>query len=311
MSSAIAFAQIYNVDAGGQFTFTIPGLVGPYCLALAGVWFNYGDDDNNIFDMSVSVGGVTCTKNSTTNTTTISGTLYGKLEDDSGHTGTVSAQVVLIAVLDGAATFAPVLANTASFNSGSNSSGIQGVSGTVTTMLSGFSMGYSGDHDQGVNQISAVVSLGDQGATETTLTGTCVLAESTKTKADNLTLAGALLSDPNNPSLFEIISVRATSSSATSVKFTNRVSSAQAILTGFNAQYSGSDVHKVEQLVVSYSYFWSPNPSTIGLQSDGQTFKFYSPQPHMVDDENNNQSDNLSYADYVVIGVIEQPDSSS
>ena len=171
-------------------------------------------------------------------------------------------------------------------------------------MLSGFSMGYSGSNDQGVNQISASIDIdSDNGSGSITLGGTCVLAESTKTKADELTLAGSLLADFNTPSLFEVISFSGTSSGA-SVTFSQEVTSAQAVLTSFNAQYDGSDDHKVKEFVVSYSYFWVDG---VGLQPDGRTFVFRNSKPTLEDDSDNHQG-SASYANYLVIGAVKQPD---
>lgn len=309
MSDSFGVVQLaYDIAIGGQFSFQVDGVVNSnsFCLGLAGFVFDYGSNDNNILDMSVALTGVNL---STSNgKSTITGTVSGKLEDDSGHTGNVYTQVVLIAALQGAIS-QPTLANPPSFVSGGQSDGITvtDASPALTALLSGFSMGYSGKHDQGVNLISATVTPYINGSV-VTLGGTCALEESSKTLATSLTLSGGLLADANSSPVFEVKPFRAANNgdATGSVTFDNEVTMAQALLVGFNAQYPSSDTHKVKKMGASYSYFYSPNNSEVGLQPDGKTFLFKTPGAFMYDDEGNNQSNSSSYAQYVVIGAVKQ-----
>ncbi|MCY1078155.1 hypothetical protein [Archangium lansingense] len=306
MSDSFGVVQLaYDIPIGGQFSFTVDGVIASnsFCLGLAGFVFDYGDNDNNILDMGVSLTGISL---STANgKSTITGTVNGVLEDDDHHTGNVYTQVILIAALPGP--YSQVtMANPPSFSSGGTSEQIPLTveSPSLTGMLSGFSMGYSGDSDQGVNQIGATVTAYLNSGNIATIGGSCVLAESSKTKATNLSLYGALLADASSSPVFEIKAFRAKKGGATSVTFDNEVSMAQALLVGFNVQYSGNHDHKVKKMSVSYNNFYSPTGSNAGLQPDHKTFMFLGPQPFMRDDSDNSQDDNLSYADYVVIGAV-------
>ncbi|AKJ04552.1 hypothetical protein ATI61_101364 [Archangium gephyra] len=294
----------YDIPLGGQFSFTVDGVIqsNSFCLGLAGFVFDFGDDDNNVLSMGVSLTGISL---STANgRSTITGTVTGTFEDDNHHTGNVYTQVILIAALPGS--YSQVtMANPPGFSSGGTSEQIPLTveSPTLTGLLSGFSMSYSGS-DQSVNQIGATVTAYLNSGNVATLGGTCVLAESTKTKATSLSLYGALLADASSSPVFEIKAFRAKAGGATSVTFSNEVTMAQALLVGFNVQYSGNDDHKVQKMSVSYNNFFSPTGSNAGLQPDKKTFVFMDPAPFMQDDENNRQDNNLSYADYVVIGAV-------
>lgn len=297
----------YDIAVGGQFRFEVDGIVSNqgYCLGLAGVVFDFGDDDNNILDMSVYLSNITLSVSG--GKSIITGTVQGSFEDDDHHTGTVQTQVVLVAALSGSIT-QPTMANPPSFASGGTSEGItvNDPSPTFTGMLSGFSMGYSDSKDQSVNQIGANITVFSNGNTAN-LGGSCVLAESSKTKATNLTLFGALLADMGDSPVFEIIPYQAKSGGPTSVTFANEVTTAQAFLVGFNVQYPGTDTHKVKKAGVSYNYFFSPDGMIgDGLASNGKTFVFGNAVPFMWDDEGNTQDNSTSYANYVVIGAVKQ-----
>ena len=315
-----ASLTLHTLDAGAQTNVHLDGVVSQCCVGIAGFEFNYGDDDNNVLDMSLTASISSKTVDAAAGTSTVTIKLDGLMEDDNKHSAAVRAQVVLIAVFEGTV-YTPTLATTATFSSGSSSSpeiALGGTPNVLQPMLSSFSMGYSSD-DQGVNQIAATINIAGSSDNQVSLGGSCILAESTNTKADQLSLAGSLLGDPNSPSLFEIItySPSATSSSG-SVSFTNEVSSAQAVLTSFNAQYPDSDDHKLRALVTSYSYFFSPAEGIAGLQSDGRTFRFKDAFPFMIDDSDGvsmapslNMAGSATAASYVVIGAVEQPDSGS
>lgn len=254
--------------------------------------------------MSISVAGTGMITNN--GVTTISGKLSSKIEDDGGHTGSVQAQVALIAVLD--TENAPTdLIMVDSFTSGSNSSAVTVYSGPTAQacMLTGFSMAYSGN-DENINQIGANVTFGTNAPPSVTLTGTSILAESSKTQAGTLSLSGAILNDTNSPSLFVTKTVTyASGTGSVSVTFDQKLASAQAFLVGFNAQYPGTDTHKVKQVLASYSYFFSPAPTSQGLSTDGHTFYFTSPGPEMKDDSGNYEATSTSSATYVIVGVID------
>lgn len=305
MSDSFGVAQLaYDIPIGGQFRFEVDGVVASnnFCLGLAGFVFDYGDDDHNILDMGVSLTGISL---STSNgKTTITGTVNGVLEDDDHNKGNVYTQVILIAALPGP--YSQVtMANPPGFSSGGTSQQIPLTveSPSLTGMLSGFSMSYSGS-DQNINQIGATVTAYLNSGNIATLGGTCVLAESSTTKATNLSIFGALLADASSSPVFEIKAYRATAGGANSVKFDNEISFAQALLVGFNVQYPGTHTHKVKKMSVSYNNFYSPTGSNAGLQPDHKTFIFLGPQPFMRDDSGNDQDDSVSYADYVVIGAV-------
>ncbi len=309
MADSFGVVQIaYDVVVGGQFRFDVDGVVASnsYCLGLAGVIFDFGDDDNNILDMSVSLTNLTLSVSG--GKSTITGTVQGTFEDDDHHTGQVYTQVILIASLSGSFS-QPTMANPPGFASGGTSESItvNDPSPLFTGLLSGFSMSYSDSKDQSVNQIGANITVYPNGSSAN-LGGTCVLEESSKTKASELTLYGALFADSNASPVFEVIPYQ-TQAGVTqpTVTFDNEVTMAQAVLVGFNAQYPGTDTHKVKKMGVSYNYFFAPGaPANGGLQPDMKTFMFNNPQPFMWDDEGNNLDGSTSYAKYVVIGAVKQ-----
>lgn len=294
----------YDIPIGGSFSFKVDGIVttGGYCVGLAGFVFDFGDDDNNILDMKVALTGTTVSP-SGDGGSIITGSVTGVFEDDDHHVGNVYTQVVLIAVMQGPMSM-PTLSNPPSFSSGSSSQNIQlnDTSNVLAGFLTGFSMGYADGSDQGVNTIGAQVSTNATTGTLVNLNGTCILEESSKTEATNLSIWGGLLADSNSSPVFELKNY-SSSNGSNKVVFDREVTQAQALLVNFHVQYPGTHTHKVKKMGASYNYFWAPNTS-MGLQSDNKTFIFNNPQPFMWDDSNNLQDNSASYANYVVIGAV-------
>jgi hypothetical protein len=289
-------SQTFQPNSSADFIF--PNQVTQYLAGVASFQFSYGVIDHKVQQFGLSLAS-TSSYDSTANQSTVRVTATGILSDASGNTLNADASYVTVSVLAWTGIANPDLVLSASYTaaSGGQSSNIN-LPGSLLPLLnaglSGFNLNYGSD-DYHVGSIMAQVAPGQNGS-QGFLTAQAYMRDASGDQAQNPTASGVLLANTATNSGLVIQPYTRQDVGEQNIPMGVPLSSAMALLTGFQVQFPDGDDHHVLKIGAGPdACYVNPNDSTRVLTSGVWAW--------MSDQHQTGQDNTKSSASILVIGI--------
>ena len=276
MALEIQTKQI-NVNASSEFTFT--NTIQEFLIGISRFRLSYGDSDHWVKTVSLSLNQQQPDSN------TISVQVLGNLSDGSGNTIDTSDSFAIVVVVawTGTADHTLLLANgdaNTVFTLPSSSTTI------LSSILAGFDLAYDTDHY--IAQINVSTINVSRNGNTATLSATESMTDRDGNWASTATFNAGLIASSSSSPGFE---VKATSNvynnTNQSFTFNSAWTNVQAMITGFNVEYSNNEGHWLKEIEVN---LYCDSVSTVYAVSS------------MCDNSGNVQSSEDSFVNGIVIG---------
>ena len=287
-------SQNVALTSGSVTTFNFDYDVTQYVAGIASFLLTFGDDDHHVEQMSISL------QVNKPSSRSITVRAIPILNDASGNSINLGDSYVTVAVLawTGTPTTAIVLSPQYTIGSGESSSNIPlqgGSNPTLQAVCCGFNLTY-GDDDHEVAYVQASVGAGASG-NQGYITASASMNDSSGNRASDPTAIGALIAtSPQNAGIV-VVPYSAQNEAPATISMGYPVSKAVSLLTGFQVRFPSNDDHHIRTIGAG------PNDTQVNYLDNTQVVTS-GVWAWMYDDSDNNQDDNASFADIVVIGLL-------